>query len=124
MKKLFAYFTGIGSAIFLFTERAVAAVANSGLAQAMQLKYGPPNIQAEYAAQALYGAQIVNPNFALMTFYEKIILSLKNPADNPIVWAIILVPIIFIIGLIVAISKWRKNKKKADAKKNSQNRRA
>ncbi|MDD5625685.1 MAG: hypothetical protein PHG83_00780 [Patescibacteria group bacterium] len=79
--KFITYFAGIGSTLFLLTQKVTA-----------QELYGP--------------MQYSDPVIAKITFFR---LS-----------KILFLPIIFIIGIIFLIKRWRRNKKKLNAQKNSQ----
>ncbi|MDD5625686.1 MAG: hypothetical protein PHG83_00785 [Patescibacteria group bacterium] len=93
--KFITYLASIGSTLFLLVQKAMAAT-----------ELNPDLSNFRQATQYAYGPDI----------------GARNAGD--IWWALwkgIFLPIIFIIGIIFLIKRWRRNKKKLNAQKNSQN---
>ncbi|MDD5625687.1 MAG: hypothetical protein PHG83_00790 [Patescibacteria group bacterium] len=94
--KFITYFISIGSILFLLAQKVMAQEMNNELGNFRQAAYGP--------APSTFGP---NPN----TTSGEYLLLLK----------FLFFPIIFIIGIIFFIKHLRRNKKKLNAQKNSQN---
>ena len=90
--KFITYLVSIGTTLFLLVQRAMAQEMNNGMDdfRGAGAYYGPANLPSDGAG---------------MVFFRL---------------SKLLIPIIFIIGIIYFIKRWRRNKKKLNAQKNSQ----